>query len=452
MPKVTGYYPPNSPDRNKLYLDVSKELRYREKGYNDALKYYLGNHTVENVGDIIINLVKVTADRTIQFLFPRVPSFELDTTEFGNTPAEDYLANTFEANGGLAFLVKLSTLGFLTGHNFVRVDSPKDSKYITYPRFVMVDPLTVTVYWNETNIREVVWYEVKYTSDGEDYIEDIVYIQEDLWYIVTWTGAGQYIGTEEHRSPLPPIIEWAHYPSLDTYYGVSEFGQKNLQDKINRIANTLYKISLGHAEPKDLLIGANVEEIDEYKAGNLYVIDTTNPNAKIERLEIKGDMAGISDVLDRLIEVYLNVVRVILLKGEPTDLQRVTNAAVRTLFLDALAKREILIATYNEGIKDMAKLILLMGYKQGVLNSNMFDSEIRVDFHAPLPIDLSEVVNQNALALGGGYLSKASASSRMGLDWKLEQQLIRQENSELALTEVTKTARIELGTVEETGE
>ena len=183
----------------------------------------------------------------------------------------------------------------------------------------------------------------------------------------------------------------------------------------------MYKVTVANAEPKDVLLGADIQEVEQ-RDGNLLTVSTAG--ADIKRLEIKGDMAGIGNVLDRLIEVYLNVVRVVLLKGEPVDLQRVTNAAVRTLFLDSLAKREILISTYSKGLKNMARTILLMGYLDGQIDRNLGDSRLDINFHVPLPVDLSEIANQNTLALQGGYMSQSTAATRLGLDWRYENQAI----------------------------
>ena len=171
-----------------------------------------------------------------------MPKFELDLSQLENIASEDYIIKTFEANGGLSFLVRLSILGFLSGHNFVKVSMPTDSRYRAYPKFTIVDPLSVNVYWRDNDINDVIWYEVRYSIGDSDFIEDIVHIRDDIWAIVTYTAAGQFINRQVHISPLPPIIDWAHYPSVLGYYGVSEFGQKSLQDKINVIANTLHKV------------------------------------------------------------------------------------------------------------------------------------------------------------------------------------------------------------------
>ena len=425
MPSVKQYYSYGSNKRNNLSLELIKEYSVRKEGYSSALNYYNGKHNVKDVEDIIINLVKITCDRTVQFLFPKLPIFELDISTFNRTKEEEYIVNTFEANGGLAFLYRLATLGFLSGHNFMLVNSPETSLYKTYPRFNILDPLAVTIFWDESEPTRVVWYEV----NNKETVTDFIKITDYFWYIVIWNKTTkERILEEEYVSPVPPLIEWQHYPNPLDGYGVSEFGQKVLQDKINNMANVLYKISLANAEPVDVILGADIDEIEK-KEGNLLAVSSTT--ADIKRLEIKGNMAGIKEVLDRFIEVYLNVVRVVLLKGEPVDLQRVTNAAVRTLFLDSLAKREILMSTYNKGLTEVVKTILLMGYSQGYLDRNYADDNVDINFHVPLPVDLSEVANQNILALQGGYISKSTAAARLGLDWRYERNAIDEESSNI---------------------
>lgn len=418
MPQVDRYYPYDNPNRVKFDLQVLKEYNYRKAGYNDALRYYSGKHNIEDVDDIIINLVKITCDRTVSFLFPRFPGFELNLDDFTMTPEEQYIVDTFEANGGLSFLYKLATLGFLAGHNFVMLTNPTMSAYKTYPKFKILDPLSVNIYWKKSEYNDVVWYEI----NNKDTIIDLVKRTEGIWSIIVWDkNSKRPISHSDYISPIPPLIEWEHYPNHLGGYGISEFGQKTLQNKINSIANILYKVTVANAEPKDVLLGADIQEVEQ-RDGNLLTVSTAG--ADIKRLEIKGDMAGIGNVLDRLIEVYLNVVRVVLLKGEPVDLQRVTNAAVRTLFLDSLAKREILISTYSKGLKNMARTILLMGYLDGQIDRNLGDSRLDINFHVPLPVDLSEIANQNTLALQGGYMSQSTAATRLGLDWRYENQAI----------------------------
>lgn len=470
MPSAIKYVPPTDVGRGEFAYEVSNERRVRRSRYEEALKYYEGKHPDQLEFDAdedefdpnsVINLVQMTADRTTSFLFPKLPDFETDPASIEDTPEEAYLKKFMDANGGLHSLIKLALRGFLAGHSFIRVKPPKKVKAnglkakVYYPIMSVLDPTTVTVYWKADDVAAVLWYETRYMVGETVYIQDFVHNEEtDFWDIYTYRslakqldnnnpfvtvptvhGSGTGMGnlsldmmdffggdafelfeTAKHTSEIPPIIEFAHLPHPDDYYGMGEFTQKTLQDTINRIMSLRNLLVSENADPVDVAIGVQPDEVQ--RVSGLVTID--NPQAKVQRLELKGDLAGISETLDKLIETYLAVARVVLLKGEAKDLQRVTNASVRTLFLDALSKNELLQASYGAGLIKVAQVVLEMAFNAGYIDTNPVDLEIGIKFPTPLPTDDTEIANQNAIMLNAGAMSLRTAASRMGLDWKFE--------------------------------
>jgi len=126
-------------------------------------------------------------------------------------------------------------------------------------------------------------------------------------------------------------------------------------------------------------------------------------------------------------EVFLGVMRVVILKGEAKDLQRVTNAAVRTLFLDALAKNEVLWAAYSTALEKIFRLALVMAYGNGesTFQGNPIDKPIQISMKSPLPVDLTEIANINALAKD--YRSQHTASVSIGDDPVFETAMVEIE-------------------------
>lgn len=453
MPGAIEYIPPtNGKLRNDFNSLVVQERAKRRKAYTDALRYYFGKHDKqlttefgEPDDNIVINLVKMSADRTVSFLFPDMPRFEIDPTTPEETPEEMWLRRFFEVNGGLAKFTKMALRGYLSGHVFVRVkpESP-------YPRLVVLDPTAVTVYWRIDDITEVLWYELRYLVGKDVYIDDFVKINDNLWRIYTYKQttpnnvvesillnnslapldnldfAGnifELVGRSKNWSfSIPPIIDWGHLPSPDDYYGVGEFNQKELQDTINRIASIRNQIIRENAEPVDYVTGADIDDID----GSGSLVTIASPNARVNRLEMRGDMPAISSVLDKLIETYLSVSRTVILKGDAKDLQRVTNASVRTLFLDALSKNSVLTDAYGRGLAMVAKLALQMAYSMGKLDTNPIDLPVTVKFGTPLPIDMAEVAAINNMALGK-YMSAQTAATRLNLYWPFERQAMKND-------------------------
>lgn len=465
MPSAIVYVPPTDPGRNSLQGEVENERRKRRDRYRTALEYYLGDHPRQLEYDVneddhddntVINLVQMTADRTISFLFPSMPTFETDPSSTDDTPEEAWLKKFFAANGGLSALVKLGLRGFLAGHSFIRVKPAPEKRRKrknVFPIMTVLDPTSITVYWKADDVADVLWYEMRYMVGDSVYIQDFVKDDDkEQWLIHTYRSVGKHDNNnpfpgdptahgsasvvaldqlefsssngqfEEvfpraiHTGLIPPIIEFPHLPHPDDYYGLGEFTQQTLQDTINRIVSVRNKLVSENAAPVDVFLGADVDDVEP---GDGFMA-VSNPQVKVQRLELRGDLAGITATLDKLIETYLAVARVVLLNGEAKDLQRVTNASVRTLFLDALSKNELLQSAYGFGLLQLARVALAMGYEAGHIQVNPETLELNIHFPTPLPVDDTEIANQNAIMLAAGSMSKRTAATRMGLDWKFE--------------------------------
>lgn len=464
MPSAIRYVPPTDAERGTFTGEVEQERRSRRTRYQLALEYYLGEHPSqidynpdedEHDDNTVINLVQMTADRTVSFLFPQMPVIETDPSSIEDTEEEVWLKKFFESNGGLQALVKLGLRGFLSGHAFVRIKpqpANKRGRKNFYPIMTVLDPTSVTVYWRSDDVADVLWYEMRYLVGETVYIQDFVNEPDrERWLIYTYKsvspldnnspfpgtatnhGSSSVIALDQlqfvdngvfeqvgapliHGSNVPPIIEFAHLPHPDDYYGMGEFTQQTLQDTINRIVSLRNRLVSENADPVDVIIGADPEDVEKHQG----MVTIVSPGAKVQRLELKGDLAGISGTLDKLIETYLAVARVVLLKGEAKDLQRVTNASVRTLFLDALSKNELLQSAYGLGLKKIAQLALSMGFAAGQISVSPEDVDITIHFPTPLPVDDTEIANQNAIMLNAKAMSKRTAANRMGLDWKFE--------------------------------
>lgn len=468
MPAALTYVKPTSPDRNSFSGEFLSEREVRRKRYRQALDYYLGEQDkqliVEDPTDpddnLMINLVQMTADRTVSFLFPEVPKFETDPASIEDTEEETWIKEFFEFNGGLASLSKLALRGFLAGHSFVRLKPvPQDrlGEPGVFPSMVVLDPSFITIFWKADDVADVLWYEMRYMVGSRVYIQDFVNVGEAGWLIYTYrtvvdqntfTGTTTHHGLGDnivmdriefnegvfeqvgspalHTSRIPPIIEFPHLPHPDDRYGLSEFTQKDLQDAINRIASERNRIVRENSDPIDVVTGISPNELED--EGSIITIE--NPAARVNRLEMKGDLTGITAVLDKLIETYLAIARVVLLKGEAKDLQRVTNASVRTLFLDALSKNKLLQSSYGSALKKLVKLALEMGFAARQIQANPDALKIKITFATPLPTDDTEIANINAISVNGGWMSPRTAATSQGLDWEFEHAAIEQATEE----------------------
>lgn len=459
------YVPPTDKNRNSWVSEILVERLNRREEYRKAVDYYLGKHEQQlptetdddgNIYDYntIINLVRITADRTTSFVFSELPELVTDPTSEKDTDEEAYLKRFFEANGGLEVLSKWCLRGFLAGHTYMRLyPSPYEGEY---PVMAVLDPTTVTMFWKSNNVADVFWYEIRYWNGNQPMVEDIVRADDGKsWMVYTYEGkATKVIGMEYNHptrhgevgtlqldrirfgtnlfklsdtypftSNVPPIIEVPHLPHPDSRYGLGEFRQKVLQDTINKMVGLRSKIIQENSQPVDVGTGFDPDDVSS-SAGGLVTI--SNPNAKVSRLQLEGDLEGITSTIDKLIETYLAEARVVLLKGEAKDLQRVTNASVRTLFLDALAKNEVLRAAYGRGLRQIGKLALDMGFAAGLVKAPTEDLTITVKWPTPLPVDDVEIATINSMAVGV-YMSERTAATRLNLDPKFENEAMKAE-------------------------
>lgn len=487
MPAALKYVPPTSPERDEFSPELMAERFERRRRYERALTYYNGNHPeqldydpdLEPNDNTTINLVRITADRTASFLFPELPKFEVDANSVEDTDEEKWIVRFLNENGGLHTLVKLSQRGFLAGHAFVRVLPPKRvGQRWTDPRLVLLDPLAITVFWNADNVSEVLWYENRYTVGSRLYVQDYVWRpekgDEGEWEIYTYRSVGdtssylaqienhphgsgalgrtgyiefaghanmELVRTEEglayarHSHPIPPIIEFPHLPHPDDYYGHGEVTHTDLQDTINRLWSEINRIVRKHSEPVDAIVGADVDDVE---VGD-DVLTIASPDAKVQRLELRGDLNAAVATVDKLIETYLAIARVVLLKGEAKDLQRVTNASVRTLFIDALAKNEILRASYGRGLERLVKLAMIMSREAFAPRAKALD--VAIKWPEALPVDLTEVANINAIHVNMGARSLRTAATAIGDNWSFEMEAMKAEQ-ELKLERMKAEAEL----------
>lgn len=459
MPAAMNYYPPTDEKRGNLQAAVVDEHQKRSDRYRTALKYFLGEQPEQlEVEDdeldpnTVINMVKMTGERTASFLFPDLPKFKVDPKAIKDTPEEIWIQELLEENGGLTMLQKWALRGFLSGHTFIRV-KPKTP----YPSIIILDPMAVTCFWKADDVSDIFWYCNHYWAGATEYLQDYVRQDNGNWKIYTyesaqkqpdymnqyptnqrahtgvisfysslssWGAGWKLIDTATHKSNagLPPIIDCPHLPHPDDYYGLGEADQTALQDDINRLASQINRITSENSDPVDVLTGAQIDEVGD--KGKLIVVE--NPAGKVTRLEMKSDLTAMTALLQQRIETLLSVCRVVLLKGEAKDLQRVTNAAVRTLFLDALAKNKVLQSAYGRALTMVVRLAVQMSD----LPNNHKEFKPKLIWGSPLPIDLTEIANINAIMDAIGAQSKQTSSTNIGNNWSFEKEAMEVEHTE----------------------
>jgi hypothetical protein len=126
-------------------------------------------------------------------------------------------------------------------------------------------------------------------------------------------------------------------------------------------------------------------------------------------------------MLQFLNDAMLMQARVVIMRGTVKDFQRVTNTGIRAVFLDMIAKNQLLRWNYGTGIQEISRRILM-------LNGMDFSRRPDVIWPDPLPEDDTETVNALSLERAMKIVSRKTVSQKRGYIWK--EQLKQMEDEE----------------------
>lgn len=418
MPAAINYYAPGESERRGLDY-FNSESRERQEKYKKAWDYYLGKQQKflkvkeeEPDDNVILNVVRMVVDRTVNFLYPQVPEFyTIDGQTVTESPSLQWVYDMFTFNGGLSFFHKAMIIGMLSGHVYVRIVPPNTAIGEVYPKLVPLSPKNVQTYWRSGDFNEVLWHEVSWKSGDVQYVIDFInnggsWSIRQYKYEKGWELMPEKSG--EWDSPYSPIVQWQHLPNPESFYGLAEIDDITLQDSLNLVMSEATRILRYHASPRTVVKGIEAEDIVETSIDNLWVIE--NPEASVENLEMVSQLEASRQIASLFYDSFLSLTRTVLLRGEVKDFQRVTNTGVRTVFMDSLAKRNTFSNQYGQGIANVVH--------RAALVSGLGDAfTVSVKHIDPLPLDELEQARVDKLKLEMGTMSRKMIVLRENRSW-----------------------------------
>lgn len=429
MPQAMIYKEPNDKTRdNYTIANPGTERGERAIKYKKSRDYYEGKQKRpldlkdgEPDDNTIINMVAMTIDRMITFLFPEMPKLELSPTELEETEQEKWLRLAWEENGGVSLLQEITENGSLSGHCYVRIIPPNPDSGLDYPQILNLEPSRVITYWRADNVKQVLWHEIFWSVDTDDYLLDVIN-KGTSWELIQYArskgGSWSEMSREEWPHKIGPIVDWQHLPNPNRYYGRGDTDHLALNDRLNRVTSELVRINRYHSSPKTVGTGVSAGEIQETSIDGLWTVE--NPDATIFNLEMRSEQQFAYNLMQFLYDTYLAQNRVVLLRGEVKDFQRVTNAGVRTVFMDMLSKNSVLRNNYGNAIRRISRVLSLVSGK------GEFDPT--VIHRDPLPIDDMEQVTIASMERAMGIASRQTISEKRGYMWTEEVQRQTAEN------------------------
>ncbi len=419
MPAASEYITdPNSQEFRKQRDIAADEFRKRAELFNRNWKYYIGEHkkwlkvTADGISDnVILNLCKQAVDRKVSFLFPEMPQIILN--EDGTQDAtEQQLADDWTANGGAALLAEMATTGSIMGHVVARVTT--DFKIIN------LLPTNVIIWWNADNFREVLWYEIQWSANGDEWRQDVIK-DGAAWLLRTFVkkGSGWQLSMDEvWPYELSPLVSWPHKRNPKQHYGDDEFGHAVLNDMVNLTASNVAKILRFHAHPLTVTDDKSLGKDSFIESGPSKLLKVGD-GKRVWNVEMQSDLTSSMNFLNLLVGMFNEQSKVVTLPADLRVFSNVTNFGIRAAFLPMSDDNERMQRSYGWGIAEISKRLLML---RGVT----LDREPMIRWAEALPVNQAEATNTLVTQYNAGFTSRKQASENLGYNWNQ----VQADNSE----------------------
>lgn len=423
---------------SELLRGLDADTRKRIKGYDLRWSYYKGEHashlkkrTGEPDPNVILNYSRRIVDKGVSFLFGKDVQYELAEGE--TTQEEEALETAWrspEWRG--AFLNELAQQGAVCGTFYVQVLPPDGemptSGYVPTthreaPRIINLDPRIVIPHWHADDIDAVHTWEIRWMSDGRA-TRTIWAIDEDdatRWFYrdERWGKEGWEIITPQQEWPWPwsPIVHGKNLPLANSFYGLSDLEDADLNDAINLIGSNTNRILHIWAHPVMWGRGFSPDQMD--RAVDRMSISSA-PDALLDLLEMQSDLSSSANYMNQLISAYHKVTRVPEMNPDTMRLGAQSGFALKVLYGDLLEKTYTKRMLYGQALVEANRRLLdMMGWGD--------DNYTTLHWQDPLPKDPQDDMLRDTLDLERGLASKETVQVRRGLDPEVERERRLQE-------------------------
>lgn len=372
----------------------------------------------------------------------------------------DMLQAIYEKSGGFQFFRRVGVRGGVSGHAFVKIVPAPESEQAdgSLPKVVVLDPMLTSVMLDPTDAETVLAYNIEWvrkdkvgnSNRKEDFIYRQMAVSMDVLSVDTTIydeATGEPIEGEKSKEKawvvanlkakkkstkrkwvLEEIWAWnyAWSPIVDTpnlvppwgYYGYSELEDiAGVNDSINFVASNVARIIKHHAHPKTIGVGMSAAEVVQSAIANFWTV--SNKDAKINNLEMSGDMQSSFAMLDLLRTQFWAMGRGLDPTTYKDSVGTITNFGLRVLANRAIQKMEDKRSTYGTMFHELnRRLLALMGH-EGV--------ETIIVWPDPLPEDPKAELEIAEKEINLGIVSRQTIAEERGRSFDQEQPRIEKE-------------------------
>jgi hypothetical protein len=182
---------------------------------------------------------------------------------------------------------------------------------------------------------------------------------------------------------------------------------------VNFVASNINRILRYHAHPKTWGRGFS-GQLDKLSWGADDLIKIPTDTGQIANLEMQSDLASSTRFMEVLRQSLFDISQTVDISSMADKLGALTNFGLRVLFFDAMNKLGTKRQLYGDGLTELNRRLLVLGGKQA-------DDPGRVVWQDVLPVNELDQANTLQVDLNSGIVSKETAATKRGYDWKTEE-------------------------------
>lgn len=329
-------------------------------------------------------------------------------------------------NNAPLFWQKMGVSGAIGGTAFYRLIVGEDNRV----RWVSLDPSTVEMEWDDQDYEKITGYIITFIpNSGVSSVARRHLIQHagDEWMILEQEATDEdwrTVNEEIWPYPFPPVGHIQNIPSPHEAYGIADLESDvlDLCDGINRVVSNINRIVRLYAHPRTW--GKMIGDALNMDANPGAVIRLEHPDAMLDNLEMKSDLASSIDLYRRLVQALHETTRIPeVATGKLDSAGQLSSLALRILYAPLLQKTESKRRTYGHGIKEMYNRSLsLMGY-DGI--------SVEIVWPDILPTD-PEALRRTALIDSQLGVSRTTILEQLGYDPEMEAEGRQDDQQEQA--------------------
>jgi len=403
--------------------DLAREQQDRAKRYTLHWSYYNGqfrrplkvspNKPDDNV---LINHCRRIVDKGVSFLVGKEVTWQLE--EGKTTKEEEALEEVWSANRKMSLLHDVALNGGVCGTCYIQILPGRERK--EKPRLMNLYPGMVFPEWDPNDIDDVWAYQLRWHSEGKT--RRTIWTKSDSgdrWEFWQETLSAQRRWVKEGESgkwdwPWCPIVHGKNLPNPNSFFGLSDLEDADLNDAVNFSASNINRILrlYGHPVPWGYGFGSRDLIVDPGKA-----VLANNDKAHLQYLQMTSDLGGAMGYLTRLTTDFYKTARVPEMDPSIMSLGAQSGFALRVLYGDLIEKTTTKQLLYGDMLIElMRRLMDYMGHGD--------DKIVTLTWQDPLPPDVNSEIAALGFDMQAELCSKETASSKRQYDYEVEQERI----------------------------